>query len=184
MTEITNYTTLASVAAEVAGRSMVTGAMTLATADINRRLRVREMLSDATLSSLTLPSDFLEAETVQVGESIYSPSHASAQPGSRTYSIQNGALILEPVETTVSVALRYYARLAVLSGVNTNDVLDNHPDVYLYGLLAHHAQMIKDSEGVQTWRPLFIDAVGDANRSDAMSRQGALSMRPVALRSA
>lgn len=184
MTEITNFTTLSSAAEEAAGRAMITGAITLATAEINRLLRVREMLVEVTQATATLPSDFLEAETVKVADVVYSPSRESAQARSGVYMVHDGTLKFTPEETAPDLFLRYYGKLDVLSGTNTNDVLDTYPEIYLYGLLAHHAQLVRDDAGVSYWRPLFIDAIGDANRHSAMSQMGSLTMRPVAPRSA
>lgn len=170
-----DFASLTAAATEALGRSPLLGAMDMLTADLNR-LRLRPMLVEVTQSTNDLPADFLEAELVTVAGRIYTPATEFNQiPG--TYSVQKGAFVFNPVETAPDLHLRYYAKLAPLT-VGTNDVLEAYPDLYLYGLLWHHARLVRDESGAVAWGSAWVDARDSAVRDDVASRQGVVPFTP------
>ena len=174
--EITTYSDLLEIAESSLGRGVANGAITLLTSDLNKRLRVREMLKETEQSTAILPRDFLEGEIVKLAGRIIQPaSIRSNQPN--TYAVKNSKFVFSPEETAPDLFLRYYAKLAVLDGFDTNAVLGKYPDVYLYGLLFHHSRLVRDEAGAAAWGPAFEQAVADAIKSDVSSRDDSAPLR-------
>ena len=64
-----------------------------------------------------------------------------------------------PVELTY-IELLYYQKIPVLSGSNaTNWLLDEAPDVYLYGALKHSAPYLAEDARVAVWEKMYSDSV-------------------------
>lgn len=175
--EFTNYQQLVATAEEVMGRAPVAGSMTLLTSDLNNRLRLREMLAVAEQTTADLPEDFLEVETLKVDGITYTPDIEHGQQQC-TYSVNAGTFVFNPEEDAPKIWLRYYTRLAPIEDVDTNPVLSRYPDIYLWGIMAHHAALTRDEAGVAAWGPRYENAIAEARKSDLSARQGAVSMRP------
>lgn len=174
--EITTYADMVDIAEGALGRDVASGAITLLTSDLNKRLRVREMLKETTQSTAILPSGFLEGEIVKLAGRIIQPASVrSNQPN--TYAVKNGKFVFSQDETAPDLFLRYYAKLAVLEGTDTNAVLAKYPDVYLYGLLFHHSRLVRDEAGAAAWGPAFEQAIADAIKSDVSSRDDSAPLR-------
>lgn len=178
MAEITSYDSLLSAVRLAMGRTPHTGSMALATADINRRLRVRQMITEVTQATLTLPADFLEAETVKVADVLYVPSHEGAQArgDGGTFSVNGGSLLLNPADSAPDLYLRYYAKLDELESDTTNDVLTAYPDVYMFGWMFSHARLARDESGVSAWGSAFSDALQSANTANVAALQSGEAM--------
>lgn len=75
----------------------------------------------------------------------------------RAACVQNGTLLVAPVPDTDYLAnITYDAELTPLSdSVATNWLLDNHPDLYLYGALIHSAPFLKDDARMALWEQRF-----------------------------
>lgn len=165
---ITDYASLKAAASEVAGRDMVSAAIDTLTQELNDKLRLREMLVDFSQSDTTVPADFIAAQTLKVGGTVYSVTTepAQARGAAGTYSVQNGEFIFNPAETAPEITGRYYGRLAVLSDdADTNAILTNYPSIYLFGILMHHAALVRDEAGVQAWGGSFASHIETANQT-------------------
>lgn len=167
------------------GRAPADIVYTLVAADVNKYLRVSEMVSSTTLTeaaSITLPSDFLAVVDVYLDTDprrALSPTSKQALNAmlatggtARMYAIEAGKMFLNPTPTTSeTVNLRYYARVAALSAdSDENSILTNYPDVYTYGALTHHAALVRDVEAASVWRQGYEAAISSANRVDVRSR--------------
>jgi hypothetical protein len=64
----------------------------------------------------------------------------------------------------------YQAFTAFSSDSDTNWVLTNSPNVYLYGSLLEAAPFLLDDQRVQGWYSLYVSAINGLNR--AMQRHG------------
>jgi len=174
--EITTYTGLVAAAEGALGRSVMSGAITALTADLNRRLRVREMIKETSQDATATPSDFLEAEVVKVGGTTYQPAPAVV-PQSCTYEVKNGEFVFYPIESAPDLFLRYYAKLDVLRSGESNAILIKYPDLYLYGLLYQHSILVRDEAGVAAWGPMYQSVFADVVSSDLASRVDQRPMR-------
>ena len=174
----------AALLAEI-GRAPSSLAHTLVASDINKYLRVSEMVTTTTLTeagSITLPSDFLGVLSVYLDTDprrALSPTskqalNATVQTGgtANRYAIEDGVMYLAPAPTTSeTVTLTYYARVAALSAdSDTNDVLTNYPDVYVYGTLTHHAGLVRDMEAAAMWKTGYDAAISSANKNDIKAK--------------
>lgn len=171
---------------------------TLATEEINRSLRVRQMLSDysatTTAESISLPSDWIEFE------GVYAVSNGSRYPLTATteflsaaghrasgspleYTVKDGAIHFNPIpDGTYTLGGQYYAKLADFAlDEDTNDVLTNFYSIYLSGCLAFAFGWAQDAENEAKWTQLFISRVEMANKVDLRARfSGPLKPRPQA----
>lgn len=156
----------------------------LAEAQVERSLRVRRMLkrsrTNAEAQFTALPADFLEIASVRlVGSDItklpyLSPdSVAELKPiiklgKPRFYSLVADGLELIPAPSEEqTVELNYYAKLERLSdSVSTNWLLEEHPDVYLYGSLVQAAPYVEQDARTSTWGALYRAALEDVRKAD------------------
>lgn len=168
----------------------------LATEEINRRLRVRQMLKDysATPSSetLALPSDFLEFEGVYVSTGgtripLTVTSEATIAAGHRSsgtpleYAITGDNLILNPIpDGTYTLGGRYYAKLSDLSeDSDTNDILADFYALYLSAALSYAFGWVRDQEAEARWQGHFAEAISTANNEAQRAKYaGPIRMRP------
>lgn len=151
-------------------------AIDLATSELNRRVRCREMIvrSDATIDTqyTTLPTDYLEMKTLYLkttppqrlafisNEDMslrkQSGSYpATGQPG--CFTIEGGSIEVLPTPGTAYTGeMIYYAKLADLTTTSsTNWMLTKYPDVYFYATLMHAAPYIRGDERVPLWAAAF-----------------------------
>jgi len=185
---VTTYATLKS---DIAGwllRDDLTAAIPsfvrLAEAAIRRDLRIRQMLRTSTMTltaqSMALPSDFLEMERITIDSdtewllqylppaSLYS-SAAYRDTGSPAYyTVEGDYLVVAPPPTDSPDALISYYRPydALTDDADTNWLLTNAYDVYLYGSLAHASPYIKEDERVQVWVAGYSSAIAALKRRD------------------
>jgi hypothetical protein len=176
--------------------------VTLAEGRIARDLRLRKQVVNTTLStvagvqSVTLPSDFLEAEnltlsgtsppgalTVVTPEYIdrkYPDAYYTAQP--RVYTMIGDTLVFGPTPDGVyTVALSYYQRFTALATASTNWLLTNHPTVYLNACLVEGSAYLMDADKAQAYEARYQAAINDLQfRDDAALRSGS-AMRVRAL---
>jgi hypothetical protein len=142
--------------------------ITLYEADANRRIRVRQNLttSQVTLSHgnalAVLPAGFLEDvelnydDTDQVltkapFDTIDRMQTADSQPDRpalyaiTTSGTQDIAIFETEADATYTLNLRYYTKWNIAVS-NTNWLLTNAPDAYLFGSLAEYAMRVRDTE--------------------------------------
>lgn len=167
----------------------------LATTFINRKLRVREMISgfSSTTSTETdaLPSDFLEFNLLYIdrdprvvlsaadGFSQTLGYRASGTPTS--YWIDNGYLYLNPApDGSYDLVGRYYARLDDFSAdADTNTILTTYPDIYLSASLSYVYLWDRDDTEAARWTAVAQGLIEDANAADVKTRfAGPVKMRP------
>lgn len=170
---ISNYGDLQTSIADWLNRSDLTARIpdfiALAEADLNRSLRVRDMIvrATATISAqyTPLPTDYLKTETLQLDtnkahELVYKSPEQMRLERRRLYSIPGEPRIYTSLGTLLEVGptpdmaytaeLAYYQKIPPLrTGVNW--LITKSPDLYLYSSLMHSAPFLKDAEMLQTW---------------------------------
>jgi hypothetical protein len=195
MATITSYSTLISTVADYLNRQDLTAQIPtfiqFAEADMNTRLRTREMIVRATTTNddefVRLPLDFLEGINLQIvgGQSPLSfitldeADRVNARQGYNAptfYSLMNGAIELVPPPATgvdVEIEMVYYGKITSLSDSNmTNWLLTKAPDVYLYGALTHAAPFLMDDQRISVFGSFYsqrVEALNDESQKSLHS---------------
>jgi len=180
MGTITNYATLQSAIADYLNRADLTAQIQtfiqFAEADLNTRLRSREMIVNATATSdgqfVALPPDWLEAINMMIvgGQSplrYITPDEADtiikAQTftSTRFYSMTTGIIeLVPPAVDDITIDMVYYGKIPALSTANTtNWLLTKAPDVYLYGALTHAAPFLMDDQRMAVFSQIYLARV-------------------------
>lgn len=183
-----DFGTLKSRIQDLIGRAPADVCYELVTSDINRELRLRFMEATTTVAegaTVSLPSGFLQIISIYRDvdprgfltpvpvQTLHKIHQSSGMP--KFYAIEDGQIRLSPSPNgSENLVIRYYAKFAdLLADADTNDVLENYPNVYVYGVLAHHAVLTKDEVGTQTWTAAYRDAKRQAIADDNRYRGGA-----------
>jgi hypothetical protein len=195
MATITNYATLQSTVADYLNRqdlsAYIPTFIQLAEADMNTRLRTREMIIRATTTNddefVRLPLDFLESINLQLtdGQSplrfvtLDEADIINKRQGYNAptfYSLMNGAIELVPPPATgadVEIDMVYYGKIPALSDGNTSNwLLLKAPDVYLYGALVHAAPFLMDDQRISVFGSFYsqrIEALNDESQKSLHS---------------
>jgi hypothetical protein len=196
---ITTYAELKSAAADFLNRddltSVISTFVTLAEADIQRKLRHwrMEKRSSAEIDTQysAIPADWVETIRFYVTSGQTSPLSLISQSemlqrrmetgnvaGRPLYYASTGAqLELFPTpNATYDAELLYYSKLDTLSDSTTSNwLLEEAPDVYLYGTLMHSAPYLKDDQRIAIWAGLYqagIDTLNSASDSAKYSGSG------------
>ena len=183
------YASLKSTVADMMARSDLTSSLDLfvtqATNFLNRRIRLREMETIATLTPVdgvvTLPTDYLQyRRVVDLGsprtEVSYMAPTAVDQAYQTSYAgkaihftIIGTSLYTRPL-TANNVELTYYAKLPHLSDAQTtNALLTAHPDVYLRASLAFGFDFIRDDAQMQKHMAIADALIDEATTNDRIA---------------
>jgi hypothetical protein len=187
---ITTYSELKAAVADFLNRddltSVISTFVSLAEAQIARDLRhwkqERRVAGPADSGFEQLPVDFLQGINVTRSDGAQLRYLSTADMASEKYrnpdlgtapayySINAGQLELWPAPTDEDITLRYFARVPALSDAEpSNWLLEDMPDIYLYGALLHSAPYLKDDTRAQVWGSLYSAAVTQANKSSRVA---------------
>lgn len=190
MATITNYTTLQSTIADYLNRadlnSQIQTFIQFAEADINTRLRTRDMIvrAEATSSNeyVQLPADWLEAINLQIIDGTSPLRFVTLDEADRivhdkqynkvvAYSLMNGAIELVPAPgSDVDIEMVYYGKVPSLSSQQTtNWLLTKAPDVYLYGALLHAQPFLMDDQRMPVFATLYNSRIEALNEESMKS---------------
>jgi len=191
---VTNYGELKSTIADFLNRSDLTSVIPtfidFAEAEFNRNLRVRQMVLraeaqiDARFSAV--PADFIEAKdlvivtTNPVTPLEFITQQEMAQERNTTYtaaatpkyfSVVGSQFEFVPTpDQQYSLEMSYFAKIDALSAdTDTNWLLTDYPDIYLYTSLMHSAPYLKDDERIGVWAQLAAKAREELIARDASS---------------
>jgi hypothetical protein len=199
---ITNFGTLKTAIADTLNRddlaSVIPQFVSLAQAQFNRKIRSHRQITRGSLTINTqfeaLPADWLETIRITMDASpIRVLTQISMDDLTRyrtaidnttdapVYFAHNGTDIeLFPTpSTSYTGEITYYAKITALSAdADTNWLLTNNPDVYLYGSLVHTAPYLKDDARIALWAGLLAQAMDEIEDETAAARFGSpLRMR-------
>ncbi len=199
---ITTFATLKTAIADTLNREDLTSVIPvfvqLAEAQFNRRSRSHRQITRGALTLNTqfeaLPADWLEtiritmdANPVRVLTQISLDDMTQYRTGTEdttgapVYFAHNGTDIeLFPTpDDSYTGAITYYAKVTALSADgDTNWLLTNHPDAYLYGALVHTAPYLKDDARLPVWSALLAQAMSEIETESIGARFGSpLRMR-------
>ena len=164
--------------------------ITLAEAEMNRKLRVRQMITraHATIANEfeTVPSNFCGEKTLTLDATpiiqldycdpdkiMYEKSRRSTVSGiPEMYSIQGDDLQLFPAPgDNYTARIVYYASIPGLTAVNTtNWLMTKYPDAYLYGALSQAGMWLRGDPRTANFVNAFETILGniqDANIYEA-----------------
>jgi hypothetical protein len=187
---ITNYSELQASVASWLNRgdlsANIPDFITLAEAQLSTDLKTRSMETKATLSTVAgtktvaLPTDMLEMRRLQVVGTYNQPlsyrspdelsydfsANASGQPV--VFTVVGGNAELAPIPDAVySLELTYQQRIPALSALNnTNWLLTNWPNAYLYASLIAATPFIMNDARLATWAQLYTQAIEGINGID------------------
>ena len=158
-------------------------------------LRVRSMETKNTSFTLSgeytdLPSGYLQMREVSWSSQTGKPPRKWTSPEAcgSDYSASNSgpATVWTVVGSQIRVGpgasvsdmltIVYYADPPALLANNTNWLLTNYPNVYLYGALRHLAPYTGAVDMLAIWQPAFVSAVMGVIRSEATGSFSGTSM--------
>jgi len=189
MATITNYSNLQTTIADFLNRDDLTSVIPtfiqLAEAQMNRDLRHWRMevrasgQQSAGDAYMQIPSDWLETIRFHITDGGTKPldlisrkaledkragnENMSGTPRYYTHADSQFELYPTPNADT-NTELLYFAKIPSLSdGNTTNWLLEDAPDVYLYGALLHSAPYLSEDERVGVWAQLYGASVQRLN---------------------
>jgi hypothetical protein len=199
---ITSYQTLADAVASHMQRSDIGDSIgrfvQLVEAYLKREVRTLDMETETELTaaaSVALPDDLLSIRslTVQGDQATaipdrtlrgVSPSRVAAEfSGAEgppfVYTRIGNTIRLTPPPSDdedaeeITLSLLYLAKFTPLTATSTtNWILNDHPDVYFYGILAHAYAWIEDPANAASYAGLFVNTVEEMRASRARDRWG------------
>ena len=187
--DLTTYTGLQAAVADFLNRDDLTdqlpGFIALAEARIARLVRRKTVRNDAfsiTAEATALPADCTEVRSIspRTGTPTRDRGLRNVTPTMLAdlraqtagvagvpvaFAVIDGQLVVAPApSTTMTARIVYYQSLVPLSATNeTNVVLAEAPDVYLYGALVESAGFLEHDERAALWDARFQAAVAELN---------------------
>jgi len=192
---ITNYINLQTTIADFLNRDDLTSVIPvfiqLAEAQMNRDIRHWEMETRSSGQQsagdqyMQIPADWVETIRFHVTGNGTSPidliSRAAMQDRRAGYEDQTGIpryychadsqfeLYPTPADDT-DLELLYLAKIPDLATNSTNWLLEDAPDVYLYGSLLHSAPYLQEDARVAVWAQMYSAAVARLNEASEKAR--------------
>jgi len=193
---ITNYSNLQTTIADFLNRDDLTTVIPtfiqLAESQINRDLRhwKMEVRASGQQSSgdayMQIPADWIETIRFHITDGGTRPldlisrkaledkragnENQSGTPRYYTHADSQFELYPTPSET-VNTELLYFAKIDGLSDGNTSNwLLEDAPDVYLYGALIHSAPYLAEDERVGVWAQMYSASISQLNSQSEKSR--------------
>jgi len=191
---VTNYGELKSTISDFLNRSDLTSVIPtfidFAEAEFNRNLRVRQMVVRAEAPIDTrfsaVPADFIEAKdlvivstdpiqplefiTQQEMAQLRSTEYQSASKPLNFTVVGDEFEVMPTPDQVYSLEMSYYAKITPLTtDSQTNWLLTDYPDLYLYTSLMHSAPYLKDDERITVWAQLAAKAREELLARDASS---------------
>jgi len=159
----------------------------LGEARIARRVRVRAQETTTSLSvtssTTALPSDYLAMRSVTADvsykrtldmltpETIREAAVWDNGGDAKAYSIEGSNIVVAPAQTNLDLDIVYFAKFAALSDdADTNWLLTNAYDVYLYAVCEAGAIWLQDEMKEAKYSALFEKAVAELEESEKRAR--------------
>jgi hypothetical protein len=152
----------------------------------NLTIRVMEIISTAPTDGkyLSLPDDFESIRSLRLeldngnGEVRYQAPEAmrrhpyTGQP--KFFTILGGQVEFDRTpDNEYTIEIQYFRRPTNLDeGNQTNEVLANHPKIYLFGALSELHSYSQDEQQQALYERKFINAIRGANKADKKGRYG------------
>jgi hypothetical protein len=197
---ITNYSELKSAIADWLDRTDLTDSIpnfiALTEARHKRDFKLRRLETRVTANTVadqeyySLPDNYIAMRNIQLNTDPKTPLeyltpeqmdrvYAGSNKGKpKAYSIMVNDIQLRPTPDGVyQIELLYYKHVNPLSDSNaTNEILDNHPDIYLYGALVEAEPYLQNDKRIQTWSSLYDRAKNDIIDSNERDRHSGVAL--------
>jgi hypothetical protein len=185
---LSTYTELKAAVATLLNRTDLTTPIvdfiTLAESEIKRKLRRTKARASYTISETTwtLPSEIGELLSIRLdtgspsldkpipivtsfdGDTHLARLADTAGRPEKAYIVGRKVVLIPTPDTSYNIEVTYVASLTALSDSNaSNTVLEEAPDVYLYGAAVHSAPYLGDDARLPLWRQFFESAIGELN---------------------
>jgi hypothetical protein len=192
---ITNYSNLQTTIADFLNRDDLTSVIPvfiqLAEAQMNRDVRHWEMETRSSGQQsagdqyMQIPADWMETIRfhltgggTQVLDLISRAAMADKREGAEDmsgspqyYCHADGQFELYPTpDADYDMELLYVAKIPDLATNSTNWLLEDAPDVYLYGSLLHSAPYLQEDARVAVWAQMYSAAVARLNEASEKAR--------------
>jgi hypothetical protein len=157
-----------------------------AEAEIRNDVRVRAMETAATIAivsgSASVPSGFIEAQRLILDNStawaldylppslFYSSDNYRASGPTVAWTLEGDTIKFRPVVDQSALLGFVKAFDALAADGDTNWLLTNSYNVYLYGSLIFAADYLKDFDSMAKWQAMYAKAVGSLNKTSERSR--------------
>jgi hypothetical protein len=179
---ITNYSELKTAVANWINRDSLTALIPdfIALAEIKTwrklRLPVNEVVTEINISAtgtITIPTDYLELKSMVLltnpereleRRPYYELRRRQGDTGiPRYFARKDQQWVFGPLpDGTYAVEVYYYKFLDALSDANTDNYLvDNAPDILLYGALWQGYLYLKDNENASRWKGRWLEAMNE-----------------------
>lgn len=164
----------------------------LAEARHKREVRIRQMITREAITinarQISLPADFLETITLRI---LTNPLTVLTNIDYDEMNRRRVEVTGKPEYFTVADEIEFdkspdssysgeivfwEAQQPLSDSVTSNDILANHPDLYLYGALIASAPFLMDDPRLVVWKALYDEAKNSANMQ---ARRGRVSGRLV-----
>lgn len=185
---LTNYTDLQAAIASWMVRTDMTPVIpdfiTLFEATANRKLRVRQQETVATLTPVSgvaaLPTDYLawkrmtwsgdtSRELDYVHPSMLKAMYPTAPSDiPRSWTIEGSSIVVRPVDDT-DLSFLYYAKIPALAA-GPNWLMTEHPDLYLFGSLVEAQAYNLDAEKAALWKARRDELFDEVEKLDGQTR--------------
>lgn len=162
----------------------------LAESKINRKLRLLLGETESTLTA-TIGSRLMAVPTrfgspIELWDTTNEPRTKMLymQPdllpvtttnGASEYYTVDGSFIAteNPADVAYTYTLRYQTKFN-LETTSTNTILDNYPDIYVYGALLASIPFTRDYKNFDVWSALYNNAIDEAMTDSNVTRRKAL----------
>lgn len=193
MASITSYSTLVDAIEDQMNDtsldSHVPEFIQMAEAMFNRRLNNLDMEGTATIAAdddLPLPTDYKGAMSIRIddkpplsqlsADDFQTRWSEASEAEPENFSIFGGVIHLGPApDTAYTVTMTYMRTLTGLSAVNTSNwLLEQHPDLYLYGSLLHAEFRGWNDDRLPVIGNAVEQIIAEINRYNARRKRGDL----------
>ena len=152
----------------------------MAESRLNRSLRLREQISNATVTIASgagpLPADFGEMIGLFAANGYEYVQQSPQHMDGYVYSIQGGNIVSPRISGDVTAS--YYATIPALEAMtDSNGLLARYPDVYLYAVACEAAKNMRDKEMAGDMSGLLDEAVDTAKADDEAARYSRARVR-------
>jgi len=159
----------------------------MAEASFNRRLLTLDSEGVATIpaaASINLPTDYSGSVSMRIGDNpplrqlspddLQEKWHGATAALPQNFAIRAGQILLSPApDQSYTVTMTYLRRLVPLSSsVQSNWLLDQHPDLYLYAALTHAEFRGWNDERLPLLSNAADSIIAEINGLDARKRRG------------